>query len=134
MLSAAYQQASDERAECRRVDPENTWLWKMNRRRLDFEATRDALLAVAGRLETTLGGPPVKEISEPAATRRTIYGYIDRLNLPGVFRTFDFPNPDATSPQRSADDGAAAGAVLHEQPAGDRVGKECAGSGGRRIC
>ena len=73
----------------------------MNRRRLDFEATRDALLAVAGRLERTLGGPPVKDIAEPTATRRTLYGYIDRLNLPGLFRTFDFPNPDATSPERS---------------------------------
>ena len=100
VLSAAYQQASDERPDCLRVDPENTWLWRMNRRRLDFEATRDSLLAAAGRLDGTLGGPPVKEINEPAAMRRAIYGYIDRLNLPGVFRTFDFPNPDATSPRR----------------------------------
>jgi mono/diheme cytochrome c family protein len=100
VLSAVYQQASADRAECRQIDPENTWLWKMNRRRLDFEATRDSLLSVAGRLESTLGGPPVKEINEPTTTRRAIYGYIDRLNLPGVFRTFDFPNPDATSPQR----------------------------------
>jgi len=100
VLSAVYQQSSDDRAECRTIDPENTWLWKANRRRLDFEATCDSLLAVAGRLESTLGGPPVKEINEPTTTRRAIYGYIDRLNLPGVFRTFDFPNPDATSPQR----------------------------------
>ncbi len=100
VLSAVYQQASDDRAECRRIDPENTWLWKMNRRRLDFEAARDALLAVAGRLENSLGGPPVKNTVEPSATRRSIYAYIDRLNLPGVFRTFDFPNPDATSPER----------------------------------
>ena len=68
----------------------------------------------------TLGGPPVKDINEPATTRRAIYGYIDRLNLPGVFRTFDFPNPDATSPERVPDHRAAAGAVLHEQPARDR--------------
>jgi mono/diheme cytochrome c family protein len=100
VLSATYQQASDERPECADVDPENIWLWRTNRRRLGFETTRDALLAVAGRLDPTLGGPPVKEIFAPAATRRTIYGYIDRLNLPGIFRTFDFPNPDATSPQR----------------------------------
>jgi hypothetical protein len=100
VLSAVYAQASDDRAACRAIDPENIWLWKMNRRRLDFEATRDALLAVAGRLETTVGGPSVKASNEPTATRRSIYGYIDRLNLPGVFRTFDFPNPDATSPER----------------------------------
>jgi hypothetical protein len=101
VLSAAYQQSSDDRAKCRAIDPENTWVWRMNRRRLDFEATRDALLAVAGRLENACGGPPIKGMMEPAATRRTVYGFIDRLNLPGVFRTFDFPNPDATSPERS---------------------------------
>jgi hypothetical protein len=101
VLSATYQQASDDRAKCRTIDPENTWLWRMNRRRLDFEATRDALLAVAGRLQTTLGGVPVKGIAEPASARRTIYSYIDRLNLPGLFRTFDFPNPDASSPGRN---------------------------------
>ncbi|MBI3837263.1 MAG: PSD1 domain-containing protein [Planctomycetia bacterium] len=102
VLSAVYQQASSDRADGQKTDPQNLWLWKMNRRRLDFEATRDALLVVAGGLENKLGGPPVKGISEPASTRRTIYAYIDRLNLPGLFRTFDFPNPDATSPERSA--------------------------------
>jgi hypothetical protein len=32
--------------------------------------------------------------------RRTVYGYIDRQNLPALFRTFDFASPDSTSPQR----------------------------------
>ena len=32
--------------------------------------------------------------------RRTVYGFIDRQNLPGLFRTFDFASPDAHSPQR----------------------------------
>src|SRR5207302_7031976 len=87
--------------ECVRLDPENRLLWKMNRRRLDFEATRDALLAVAGSLDRKVGGPPVTDMTAPSASRRTVYGFIDRLNLPGLFRTFDFPSPDATSPQRS---------------------------------
>jgi hypothetical protein len=100
MLSAVYQQKSDDRPECSRIDPENVLLWKMNRRRLDFEATRDAFLAVAGRLNRTVGGPPVRDITAPSATRRTVYGFIDRLNLPGLLRTFDYPSPDATSPQR----------------------------------
>ena len=39
------------------VDPENRLLWRMNRRRLDFEAMRDSLLAVAGELDPTIGGP-----------------------------------------------------------------------------
>jgi hypothetical protein len=100
MQSAVYQQKSDDRPECKRIDPENALLWKMNRRRLDFEATRDACLAVAGRLDRTVGGPPVKDITATSATRRSVYGFIDRLNVPGLLRTFDFPSPDATSPQR----------------------------------
>ncbi len=100
VLSATYRQASDDRTDCLKLDPENRWLWRMNRRRLDFETTRDTLLAVSGRLDRTLGGPPITDICSPDATRRTIYGRIDRLNLPGLFRTFDFPNPDATSPER----------------------------------
>jgi hypothetical protein len=102
VCSAVYQQRSDDRPDCKRADAENTLLWKMNRRRLDFEATRDALLAVSGRLNRTIGGPSVKDAFTPAATRRTLYAHLDRLNLPGLYRTFDFPSPDATSPQRDA--------------------------------
>jgi hypothetical protein len=100
MLSAVYRQKSDDRPECKRRDPENLLLWKMNRGRLDFEATRDALLTVAGRLHRTIGGPSVRNITALSATRRTLYGYLDRLNVPELFRTFDFPSPDATSPGR----------------------------------
>jgi hypothetical protein len=100
VCSAAYQQRSDDRPECWRIDAENTLFWKMNRSRLDFEATRDALLAVSGRLSHTVGGPSVTDAFTPAATRRTLYAHLDRLNVPGLYRTFDFPSPDATSPQR----------------------------------
>src|SRR5207249_1301644 len=82
------------------IDPENRLLWRMNRNRLDFEAMRDALLSVAGRLERTIGGPSVKDITSPGSRRRTVYAHLDRLNVPGLFRTFDFPSPDATSSQR----------------------------------
>jgi hypothetical protein len=102
MLSAVYQQKSNDRPEGVRVDPDNTLLWKMNRRRLDFEATRDALLAVAGRLSRQVGGPSVSNITAPGATRRTLYGFLDRLNVPELYRTFDYPSPDATSPKRDS--------------------------------
>jgi hypothetical protein len=45
-------------------------------------------------------GAPVDITSSPFSGRRTLYGFIDRQNLPGLFRTFDFASPDATSPQR----------------------------------
>jgi hypothetical protein len=72
----------------------------MNRQRLDFEAVRDSLLAVAGTLDATVGGLPVDIETEPFSVRRTVYGLIDRQNLPGVFRTFDFSNPDTSSQRR----------------------------------
>jgi hypothetical protein len=82
------------------LDPENTLLWRQHRRRLDFEALRDSLLHVAGHLEATPGGQPVDLLAQPFTGRRTVYGLIDRQNLPGLFRTFDFANPDTSSPGR----------------------------------
>ena len=82
------------------VDPENRLLWRMNRRRLDFEAMRDSLLAVAGQLDQKPGGPPVHLLGKNFETRRTLYGFVDRMNLPGLYRAFDFPSPAATSPSR----------------------------------
>ena len=58
------------------------------------------MLAVAGKLDTSLGGLPVDIISEPFSTRRSVYALVDRQNLPGVFRTFDFANPDTSSQRR----------------------------------
>ena len=76
-------------------------LWShLNRQRLDFEAVRDTLLAVSGKLDLKIGGLPVDLESEPFSDRRTVYGLIDRQNLPGVFRTFDFANPDTSSQLR----------------------------------
>ena len=61
---------------------------------------RDSLLAVSGALEPTMGGPAVPINEPPFSTRRTVYGFIDRQNLDGLYRTFDFAVPDATSPRR----------------------------------
>ncbi len=100
MLSSTYQQTSDDNPAARKVDPENTLQWRMNRQRLDFEATRDSLLAASGQIDLTLGGRAVDITVEPYSGRRSVYAFIDRQNLPGLFRSFDFASPDATSPQR----------------------------------
>jgi len=100
MTSDAYQRRSDEDAGSAALDPANNSFWRMNRRRLDFESSRDTLLHVAGRLSSRVGGHAEDIASSPQARRRTVYGFIDRQNLPGMYRTFDFANPDASSSQR----------------------------------
>ena len=100
VLSRTYQQESNDRPECNQVDAENRLLWKMNRRRLDFESLRDAVLSVSGKLDAKVGGPSVSLEAQPFTNRRTLYAFIDRQNLPGLFRTFDYASPDAHSPQR----------------------------------
>jgi hypothetical protein len=99
-LSATYRQSSDSRPECVAVDPENRLLWRANRRRLDLESLRDSLLATAGRLDTNMGGPSVSLTDSPFSTRRSVYGFIERQNLPAFFRTFDFANPNTTTSER----------------------------------
>lgn len=99
MNSAVYQQSSINVANQRgqQVDPENRLLWRMNPRRHEFEVLRDSLLAVSGRLDSKAGGQPVNA----STLRRTVYTFVDRLDLPPVFSTFDFPSPSASCPQRA---------------------------------
>jgi hypothetical protein len=101
VMSETYRQQSDHRDDCAAVDPENTLVWRANRRRMDFEAMRDAILTTSGRLDATIGGRAVHLSSEPFSNRRTIYGFVDRVNLDPLFTTFDFPSPDISSPERS---------------------------------
>ena len=104
MLSRAYRQSSSPEAgggrNAAEIDPENRLLWKMNRRRLDFEELRDSLLAAGGGLDRRLGGLPESAIAWPYGRRRTLYSFIDRALVPNDFRIFDFASPDAHSPQR----------------------------------
>ncbi len=101
LLSRVYQQQSTRRPEAAAIDPENRLLWRMNPHRLEFEPMRDSLLQVAGKLDPILGGRPVDLFAEPFTTRRTVYGFIDRQDLPGLFRSFDFASPDVSTAQRS---------------------------------
>ncbi|MCC6796735.1 MAG: PSD1 domain-containing protein [Candidatus Hydrogenedentes bacterium] len=100
LTSNAYKQISEDNPDAHAIDPENRLFWKHNRQRLDFEALRDSILAAAGTIDLNMGGPSVDIIDAPFTTRRTIYSFIERQNLPGMFRTFDFANPDTHSPRR----------------------------------
>ena len=100
MLSSVYMLSADHSAENYTKDPDNRLLWRANlRHRLDVEAMRDALLAVAGTLDLTVGGPP--ERLDEKNHRRTIYAYIGRTQPDAMLTLFDFPNPNNTSEQRT---------------------------------
>ncbi len=99
VLSATYQQASRFDQAGYDADPENRLLWRMNRRRLEVEAWRDAMLTAAGRLDGAMGGPPV-DLASPDHRRRTLYGFVSRHELNPLLRLFDFPDPNVTAEQR----------------------------------
>lgn len=99
MLSASYQQAGQPDAAKQAVDPDNRWLWRMNRRRLEVEAWRDSMLAVNGALRPELGGPP-QELTDANNRRRTLYGLVRRRDLTDLLRLHDFPDPLTHSANR----------------------------------
>jgi hypothetical protein len=100
MLSAAYQQSSRFDARNHERDPDNKLLWRMNRRRLEVEAWRDAILSVANRRDPTIGGPSA-ELASPDNHRRTLYAFVSRHELNSLLRLFDFPDPNITSGERT---------------------------------
>jgi hypothetical protein len=99
MLSQTYQSSTDTDEANLAKDPGNGWLWRANlQQRLDAEALRDALLAVSGELDATIGGPPLA-LGE-SNRRRTVYALIGRTKPDAEMALFDFPNPNATNEQR----------------------------------
>jgi len=116
LTSAAYQQSSAASAETLARDPDNRLFSRQNRVRLEGEAVRDSLLALSGRLNTRMGGPPVSPpisaditktsknwTTSPDAAdhaRRSIY-ILARRNLRFPFlEVFDAPDSNLTCPER----------------------------------
>ena len=100
VLSDAFRRAAGPAAGSA-ADPGNRLLGRFPRRRLTFEAWRDSVMAVSGVLEGSVGGRPADLFGEPRMTRRTLYGRIDRNDLPGTLRNFDFPSPDTSAAART---------------------------------
>ncbi len=114
VLSRTYQLSSNfDRAAAER-DPENRWLWRMNRRRLQVEALRDGLLAVSGQLDRSPVGSVVAHLNIQAtgvgvkpnkpvrSVRRTIYLPVIRNDLPALFHVFDFGDALSVNGRRSS--------------------------------
>ncbi len=126
VLSAAYRMSSRRDEKALAIDPDNRLLWRMPLRRLGAEAIRDAMLAVAGRLERTLGGDEAAEFLYGAgevidrrrdffrpnqvqpdhpyytrSRRRSLYLPVVRNALPDVLALFDAADPNAVSAVRT---------------------------------
>lgn len=105
--SSVYQQSSESNAKGQSQDPENHLYWKMNRRRLDVETIRDAILQFSGTLEMGYGGKSIKPNTKREfgyifdSNRRSVYLPVFRNTLPGIFEVYDFPNPNLVSGKRT---------------------------------
>ncbi|MEQ8786833.1 MAG: PSD1 and planctomycete cytochrome C domain-containing protein [Pirellulaceae bacterium] len=118
VLSRTYRQASTFDEQAFRADPDNRLLWRMPKRRLDAEAIRDAMLAVAGELDAdrptgslvarTIGDKPISLIGLdkriPAdlddSLHRSVYLPVLRDRLPDVLDLFDFAEPSLVTGAR----------------------------------
>ena len=113
MLSSTYQMSSAHDHRAARLDPENRLWWRANVRRLEAEEIRDALLAVSGRLDRTMGGSLLntenyklifdhtsKDPTNYDSNRRSLYLPIVRNNLYPVFQLFDYADASTVTGNR----------------------------------
>jgi hypothetical protein len=71
------------------VDPDNTLLWRREPIRLESQVVRDAILALAGTLDPSMGGPPVPESQQAASRRRSLYFWHSDISRNLFLTTFD---------------------------------------------
>lgn len=113
MLSRVYRLDSDDLEENSKRDPENVFLWKFSRKRLDAESIRDAMLFVSGELDRQQGGPhPFKpwhkkgySLNGPfhevyATKKRSVYLMTQRLYKHPFLGLFNGPDTNETTGTR----------------------------------
>jgi cytochrome c553 len=115
LLSETYRRSAAHDPKAAFADPDNRLLWRFNRRRLEAEAIRDAMLAVAGTLDRTAGGSLLnngnfeyvsndrpKVAARYDTTRRSVYLPVVRNNVYDFFQAFDFAEPHVPAGKRAA--------------------------------
>ena len=119
VTSAVYRQQSSDSAAGRKADGDNRFLWRMNRRRLEAEAIRDAVLTVSGQLDLRMGGPGYEpfgfeddhsprydylavDVDAPDLRRRTVYQFIVRSVPDPYLEALDCADPNVSTPVRTA--------------------------------
>jgi hypothetical protein len=116
VTSATYRQAATFREEAAVIDADNRLLWRKSPTRLEAEAVRDAMLAVAGELNPAMGGPGYQDfrtftfnsqfyepVDAPGRTfaRRSLYRTWVRSGTNPLLDVLDCPDPATTTPRRA---------------------------------
>ena len=118
VMSAAYRQSSADVPAYAKVDGGNQYLWRFNRQRLDAESVRDAVLAVSGKLDLTMGGPSAEQflfkddhspvydyarfdVDSAPSYRRSIYRFLVRSAPDPLMDRLDCPDASLTTARRN---------------------------------
>ena len=134
VTSAAYRSGYRSDPAAFQADPDNKLLWRFNRRRLDAEELRDALLSTSGLLDRTMGGSLLtvpnrqyvtgtgnRNYEGYATTRRSVYLPVIRSAVYDVLQTFDFPDPSVPNGQRPTTTIPTQALMLLNSPLADRA-------------
>lgn len=132
VMSRTYQLASKHDAKNFTADPDNNLFWHANKRRLEAEQMRDALLTVSGKLDLyPPEGSPICRMGEgreglirlysggianQVAYTRSIYMPVVRDQLPEVFSLFDFADPSLVTGNREETNVPSQGLYLLNNP------------------
>ena len=113
VLTRTFTMSSRDNKAGTAIDPEDVLLWRAPRRRLEPEAMRDAMLAVAGQLDLKPLESSVSYLGDQATAvganknrrrtdfpNRSVYLPVIRNDLPEVFDVFDFTNPQTSTGMR----------------------------------
>lgn len=121
VLSRTYQMSSAASEGARAKDPENRLLSHQNRKRLEAEVIRDAMLRVSGQLDLTVGGPTIKAGASEytfkfEGNRRSVYVPVLRYAGYDVLEAFDFPDPNLVVGRRTTSTLATQALMLMNSP------------------
>ncbi|MCM8538473.1 MAG: DUF1549 and DUF1553 domain-containing protein [Lentisphaeraceae bacterium] len=101
VTSETFKQSSQLRPAAAKVDGENLLFWRKDPMRKSWEQLRDSIVQASGALKHKNGGAPIKLLGSNEASIRSIYGLINRRNLEGPMKYFDFPSTAVTCEVRT---------------------------------
>jgi hypothetical protein len=118
VTSRTYRQSSTGRADFEKIDADNRFLWRINRRAVEAEVMRDTVLAVSGKLDQAMFGPGFRDFvlekpehsphyeyhkhdpDDRSAHRRSVYRFLVRSQQQPFMQTLDCADPSQSVARR----------------------------------